>query len=200
MAPASSKGIAEGLNNLTLTELRDEDSKKAPRGRRSPASPRHSPGVESHMSQPQPSRSISASEPTPSSVCDLTSPIRSTISRSSSISHTSSSSDNSQETGLSTASTSSARSTTPPENFYGGLPAQGFQRTAYLLATRQVYGTYDLGGGRRGAISGPSTNYYEGKYKRGRLEGRRGHRGESGGTGYGWKSGRNHEGVGDGDG
>ncbi|ORY17444.1 hypothetical protein BCR34DRAFT_583597 [Clohesyomyces aquaticus] len=28
----------------------------------------------------------------------------------------------------------------------------------------QLYGTYQLGCGRRGAISGPSSNYYEGKY------------------------------------
>ncbi|KAF2250406.1 hypothetical protein BU26DRAFT_301133 [Trematosphaeria pertusa] len=81
------------------------------------------------------------------------------------------------------ASTSSSGSTSPapPLHFYASLPSTEWGRTQHLYDSGLVFGTYDLGNGRRGGISGPSSSYYEGKYERANKEGRGGS-GDSSGT------------------
>lgn len=67
---------------------------------------------------------------------------------------------------------SRSASPAPPTDFYAGLGANagaGQMATAGLLVGGGI-----LQEGRRGAISGPSSSYYEGKYERGNLEGRSG--------------------------
>ncbi|KAF2679810.1 hypothetical protein K458DRAFT_393651 [Lentithecium fluviatile CBS 122367] len=86
---------------------------------------------------------------------------------------TASTASSSQASIFSTLSRSSSRSAPPPEHFYAGRPGEGVQRTAHLFAAGLVFGTYDLGSGRRGAISSPSAMYYEGAYERVNLEDRR---------------------------
>ncbi|KAF2472501.1 uncharacterized protein BDR25DRAFT_313018 [Lindgomyces ingoldianus] len=94
----------------------------------------------------------------------------------STLSSSSSSTSSQNSVSTTTSSIHSLRST----NLYSALLGQDISPIAYLNATGQIYGTYNLGRGRRGAISAPSSDYYDGKYERGNGRGGGGNSGESG--------------------